>query len=60
MLTYITGSVDEELLQRNECLVRENGILRSQIKGRIRLNVSAERRESKFLPVTSKWRQITR
>jgi hypothetical protein len=42
MLAYITGSVDEELLQRNEYLVTENGILRSQIKGRIRLN-DAER-----------------
>jgi transposase len=37
MLAYVTGSVDEELLARNEYLVRENRILRSQIKGRIRL-----------------------
>ena len=38
MLAYITGSVDEELQRRNEYLVAENGILRSQVTGRIRLN----------------------
>ena len=37
MLAYVTGSVDEELLARNEYLVMENRILRCQIKGRIRL-----------------------
>ena len=37
MLAYVTGSVDEELLARNEYLVTENRILRNQIKGRIRL-----------------------
>ena len=37
MLAYVTGSVDEELLARNEYLVTENRILRGQIKGRIRL-----------------------
>jgi len=37
MLAYVTGSVDEELLGRNEYLVTENRILRNQIKGRIRL-----------------------
>ena len=37
MLAYVTGSVDEELLARNEYLVTENRILRSQIKVRIRL-----------------------
>ena len=36
MLAYVTGSVDEELLARNEYLVTENRILRGQIKGRIR------------------------
>ncbi len=38
MLAYITGSMDDELLQRNENRACENQILRSQIKGRIRLN----------------------
>src|SRR5213080_4598161 len=37
LLAYITGSVDQELLLRNEYLVTENRILRSQIKGRERL-----------------------
>ena len=37
MLAYVTGSVDEELLARNEYLVTENRILRKQIQGRIRL-----------------------
>jgi transposase InsO family protein len=34
---YITGTVDQELLLRNEYLVTENRMLRNQIKGRIRL-----------------------
>ena len=37
MLAYVTGSVDEEMLARNEYLVSENRILRNQIRGRIRL-----------------------
>jgi transposase InsO family protein len=42
LLAYISGSVDEELLLRNEYLVAENRILRAQIKGRIQLS-DAER-----------------
>ncbi len=38
MLAYITGTVDEELLLRNEYLVAENRILRAQIKGRLLLS----------------------
>ena len=38
LLAYITGSVDQELLLRNEYLVAENRILRSQITGRLQLN----------------------
>jgi putative transposase len=38
LLAYITGTVDQELLLRNEYLVTENRILRHQIKGRIRLS----------------------
>jgi putative transposase len=38
LLAYITGSVDQELLLRNEYLVTENRILRNQITGRIRLS----------------------
>ena len=37
MLAYITGSVDRELLLRNEYLVTENRILRDQLQGRLRL-----------------------
>src|SRR5262250_285831 len=37
LLAYITGTVDQELLLRNEYLVAENRILRNQITGRIRL-----------------------
>jgi hypothetical protein len=35
MLAYITGTVDQELLLRNEYLAAENRILRTQIKGRV-------------------------
>lgn len=43
LLAYISGSVDEELLLRNEYLVTENRILRDQIKGRLKLS-DAERK----------------
>jgi hypothetical protein len=38
MLAYITGTVDQELLVRNEYLAAENRILRAQIKGRLLLS----------------------
>ena len=38
MLAYVTGSVDEELLRRNEYLVAENRILRAQILGGVKLS----------------------
>jgi len=38
ILAYITGTVDQELLLRNEYLVTENRILRNQIKGRVPLS----------------------
>src|SRR5947207_2392140 len=43
LLAYITGTVDQELLLRNEYLVTENRVLRHQITGRIRLT-DAERK----------------
>ena len=43
MLSYISGSVDEELLLRNEYLVAENRVLRNQLQGRLRLT-DGERR----------------
>ena len=39
----VTGSVDDELLRRNEHLVAENRILRAQIPGRLKLS-DGERR----------------
>jgi transposase InsO family protein len=38
MLAYITGTVDQELLLRNEYLAAENRILKAQIKGRVHLS----------------------
>jgi putative transposase len=57
MLAYITGTVDQELLLRNEYLAAENRILRAQIKGRfllsdaeckIRSTDSGQRRGDKY------------
>ena len=36
LLAYITGTVDQELLVRNEYLTAENKVLRAQIKDRLR------------------------
>src|SRR5215470_6653414 len=35
LLAYVTGTVDQELLLRNEYLTAENRILKAQIKGRL-------------------------
>jgi hypothetical protein len=42
ILAYITGTVDQKLLLRNEYLAAENRVLRAQLKGRLRLS-DAER-----------------
>jgi putative transposase len=42
ILAYVTGTVDQELLLRNECLAAENRILKAQSQGRLRLS-DAER-----------------
>jgi putative transposase len=42
ILAYISGTVDQELLLRNEYLSAENRILRAQLKGRLALS-DAER-----------------
>ncbi len=42
ILAYITGTVDQELLLRNECLVAGNRILKAQLKTLLRLT-NAER-----------------
>ncbi|MGI9289010.1 MAG: helix-turn-helix domain-containing protein [Pseudomonadales bacterium] len=36
-MSYITGTVDQELLLRNEYLVAENRILKAQLKSRLRV-----------------------
>src|SRR5256885_10192716 len=38
MLAYVTGTVDQELLLRNEYLAAENRILNAQLKGRLTLS----------------------
>ena len=38
LLAYITGTVDQALLLRNEYLVTANRILRDQLKERVRLS----------------------
>ena len=38
LLAFVTGSINQELLLRNEYLTAENRVLRSQIKGRLRLS----------------------
>jgi putative transposase len=42
ILAYITGTVDQQLLLRNEYLVAENRILKAPLQGRLRLS-DAER-----------------
>jgi putative transposase len=42
ILTYVTGTVDQELLARNEYLATEKRILKDQPKGRLTLS-DAER-----------------
>jgi len=37
ILAYVTGTVDQELLARNEYLAAENRIMKAQLKGRQRL-----------------------
>jgi hypothetical protein len=38
MLAYVTGTVDQELLVRNEYLAAENRILKAQLNGRLKLS----------------------
>ena len=42
ILAYVSGTVDQELLARNEYLAAENRILKSQLNGRLMLS-DAER-----------------
>ena len=38
LLAYVTGSVNQELLLKNEYLAAENRILRAKLPSRLRLN----------------------
>ena len=38
LLAYVTGTVNQELLLRNEYLVAENHILRTKLPARLRLS----------------------
>ena len=38
ILAYITGTMDQQLLLRNEYLVAENRILKAHLQGRLRLS----------------------
>ena len=48
MLAYITGTVDQELLLRNEYLGTENRILRARIKGRLLLSDAEKLKRNSF------------
>ena len=37
ILAYVMGTVDQELLARNEYFAAENGIMKAQLKGRQKL-----------------------
>ena len=38
ILAYVTGTVDQELLARNEYLAAENRIMKAQLYGRLKLS----------------------
>ena len=51
VLAYVTGTVDQELLARNEYLAAENRILKAQLKGWLKpSNAELGRRVAKRLP----------
>jgi hypothetical protein len=52
ILAHITGTVDQELLLRNEYLIAENRILKAQLQGRPRLS-NAER--AKLSEIGTDW-----
>ena len=50
MVAYVTGTVNQELLLRNEYLGAENRILRGQIKGRTAASQKVKRRHWRRSP----------
>lgn len=57
LLAYITGSVDQELLLRNEYLVTENRLLRNQLQGRVRLT-DTERKTLAEIGMKLNWLRV--
>jgi hypothetical protein len=55
MLAYVTGTVNQELLLRNEYLGAENRILRGQIKGRLLLSEGERRHWPRSLTAWVEW-----
>ena len=51
LLAYVTGTVNQELLLRNEYLAAENRILRGQIKGRLLLSEGEKKHQPRSLIV---------
>ena len=47
MLAYVTGTVDQELLARNEYLATENRIMKAQLKERLKLSEPSEARSER-------------
>jgi hypothetical protein len=47
MLAYVTGTVDQELLARNEYLAAENRLLKAQLAGRLKLSMPSEARSAR-------------
>jgi putative transposase len=59
LLAYITGTVDQELLLRNEYLTPENRILKAEIKTRLQLS-DAERATLAEIGIESSDRTVQR
>ena len=63
ILAYVTGTVDQELLARNEYLAAENRILKAQLKGRLKLSTPSAPRSprsviawaARFSPRSQLW-----
>ena len=49
ILAYISGTMDQELLLRNEYLAAENQILRGQLKGRPKPRKPGERSSARLV-----------
>ena len=56
VLAYVTGTVDQELLARNEYLAAENRVLKAQLNGRL---IANRIQEEAFGTATSASRDAT-